>query len=102
MHEKPTKQLPPAISPASETDWERLRDLADEDIDSSDFPEPTPEQFARAVLRRGLKPVEGKRQVTLRLDADVLGWFRAQGPGYQTRINQLLRAFMEAHRASRG
>ena len=99
MRAKPTRPLPNGTSPASETDWERLRSLADEDIDTSDIPEPTPEQFARAVVRKGLKPVLPKQQVTLRLDAEVLAWFRAQGGGYQTRINQLLRAYMEAHRS---
>jgi uncharacterized protein (DUF4415 family) len=39
-----------------------------------------------------------KQAVTLRLDADVLAWFRASGPGYQTRINKLLRAAMLAGR----
>lgn len=58
----------------------------------------TPEMFARAVVRKGLKPVEPKKQVTLRLDADVLDWFKAQGRGYQTRINALLREYMKAHR----
>ena len=52
------------------------------------------------MLRRGLMPVLSKRQMTLRLDADVLAWFRNQGAGYQTRINQLLRAYMDAHRKS--
>jgi uncharacterized protein (DUF4415 family) len=55
--------------------------------------------FARAIVRRGLKPVRSKAQVTLRLDNDVLAWFKTQGHGYQTRINTLLRAYMEAHKA---
>lgn len=38
----------------------------------------------------------GKRLLSLRLDADVVDWFRAQGPGYQTRMNAVLRAFMRA------
>jgi uncharacterized protein (DUF4415 family) len=38
-----------------------------------------------------------KVQVTLRIDSDVLAWSREQGPGYQTRINRLLRAYVEAH-----
>jgi len=59
-------------------------------------PEITPEMFAKAVVRRGLKPAPRKQQVTIRLDGDVLEWFRAQGKGYQTRINSLLRAYMEA------
>jgi uncharacterized protein (DUF4415 family) len=81
------------------TDWEWLDALQDEDIDLSDLPEITPEMFAKAVVRRGLKPAPRKRQVTIRLDDDVLEWFRAQGEEYQTRINSLLRAYMEAHQA---
>jgi len=86
-----------STSKESLTDWQRLDALQDEDIDLSDVPEITPEMFARAVIRRGLKPPSGKQQITIRLDADVLKWFRAQGEGYQTRINALLRAYMEAH-----
>lgn len=85
----------------SQTDWDRLDALTDAGIDLSDDPEATPEMFARAVARRGLKPMEPKKQVTLRLDADVLAWFREQGPGYQSRINQLLRAYMEARKAQK-
>jgi len=48
--------------------------------------------------KRRLKP-RTKRQVTLRLDSDVLDWFKKQGRGYQTRINVLLRAYMEEHQA---
>ena len=79
------------------TDWERLDALQDEDIDLSDVPEITPEMTAKAVARRDLKPTPPKRQVTIRLDNDVLEWFRAQGKGYQARINSLLRAYMKAH-----
>lgn len=87
------------ISTVSHTDWKRVDALRDEDIDLSDIPEMTPEMFARAVARRGLKPIPPKQQVTLRLDADVLQWFRAQGRGYQTQINALLRAYVDAHRS---
>jgi uncharacterized protein (DUF4415 family) len=55
--------------------------------------------FARAIVRRGLKPVARKAQLTLRIDSDVLDWFRRQGQGYQTKINALLRAYMDAHKA---
>ena len=81
----------------SETDWKRLDSMRDEDIDFSDIAEITPEMFARAVVRDGLKPKTSKAQVTLRIDRDVLEWFRGLGNGYQTRINALLRAYMEAH-----
>jgi uncharacterized protein (DUF4415 family) len=85
------------ISSKSETDWERLDKMTDEEIDFSDCPEITPEQFAKAVVRRGLPISKNKAQVTLRVDSDVLEWFKSQGRGYQTQINSLLRAYMEAH-----
>ena len=72
--------------------------LPDRGIDFSDTPELTPEMFARAVVRRGLKPVTRKKQLTIRIDGDVLEWYRKQGPGYQTRINTLLRAYMLEHK----
>ena len=84
-----------------QTDWARVDAVSDEDIDLSEIPEATPEMFARAIVREGLKHVEAKKQITLRIDADVLAWFRAQGAGYQSRINQLLRAYMEAHTSRR-
>lgn len=86
-------------SSKSLTDWDRLDAMQDEDIDLSDAPEITPEMFAKAVVHRGLKPTATKKQLTIRIDNDVLDWFRAQGRGYQTKINALLRAYMEAHEA---
>lgn len=86
------------ISKQSWTDWARVDAMKDEDIDLSDVPELTPDMFAKAVVRHGLKPVPRKAQLTLRVDRDVLEWFKKQGRGYQTRINQLLRAYMEAHK----
>ena len=69
----------------SGTDWERLRRMKDEDIDVSDIPPLDEAFFKNAVLRLP----ENKRAVSLRLDADVLDWFRGQGQGYQTRINAI-------------
>ncbi|MCP4749296.1 MAG: BrnA antitoxin family protein [Proteobacteria bacterium] len=86
------------ISHKSQTDWDRVDYLGDKDIDFSDNPEATPEMFAKSVLRKGLKPVTRKTQVTLRIDEDVLAWFKKQGKGYQTRINALLKAYKEAHK----
>jgi uncharacterized protein (DUF4415 family) len=71
--------------------------MKDEDIDLSDIPAITPEMFARTVVRRNLKPIARKEQLTLRVDSDVVEWYRGQGRGYQTRINSLLRAYMEEH-----
>jgi uncharacterized protein (DUF4415 family) len=90
MNDEPT-------SSNSQTDWQRLDAMTDEDIDFSDCPEVTPEMFAKAMVRRGLPVAKAKTQVTLRIDSDVLEWFKSQGRGYQTQINQLLRAYMEAH-----
>ena len=85
-------------SKKSRTDWVRVDSMKDKDIDLSETAEITPEMFARAVVRKGLKPVPRKEQLTLRIDSDVVEWFRKQGQGYQTRINALLRAYMEAHK----
>lgn len=85
------------ISSKSETDWEKLDAMTDQEIDLSDCPEITPEQFAKAVVRQGLPVNKNKSQVTLRIDSDVLQWFKSQGKGYQTQINSLLRAYMDAH-----
>lgn len=81
----------------SQTDWQRLDAMSDEDIDLSDCPEITPEMFARAVVRRSVPVTKDKAQVTLSIDNDVFEWFKSQGKGYQIQINELLRAYMEAH-----
>lgn len=85
-------------SKKSQTDWVRLKTMKDCEVDLSDSPELTPDLFARAIVRRGLQIVPRKSQLTLRLDQDVLEWFRQQGQGYQTQINALLRAYMNAHK----
>ena len=85
-----------ATSNTSQTDFARLDAMHDQDIDFSDVPEITPEMFAKAIVRQGLSP-RVKKQLTLRLDSDVLDWFKGQGRGYQTRINALLRAYMDEH-----
>jgi uncharacterized protein (DUF4415 family) len=67
--------------------------LRDQDIDTSDIPEV--KDWSRAVVGKFFRPI--KEPVTLRIDADVLAWLKSQGPGYQTRINTLLRDAMAAH-----
>jgi uncharacterized protein (DUF4415 family) len=61
-----------------------------------EHPEASLKHIVRGIARRGLKPVTPKASISLRVDADVLDWLKAQGPGYQTRINAILRAFKEA------
>ncbi len=77
------------------TDWERIDALTDEDIDTTDIPPLDDDFFANAALRLP----EPKKTITIRLDADVLDWFKAQGKGYQTRINAVLRVYMDAQTA---
>lgn len=57
----------------------------------------SPQAFARLMARRGTEPPPKKELVSLRIDGDVLAWFRGLGEGYQSRINALLRAYMEEH-----
>jgi len=84
-------------SKASKTDWQRVRTITDRDIAlSAEHPEASVKHIVRGIVRRGLKPVAPKASISLRLDADVLKWLKSQGPGYQTRINAILRAFKEA------
>ena len=51
-----------------------------------------------AIVKRVIPASKNKAQITLRIDDEVLEWFKSQGRGYQTQINSLLRAYMEAHR----
>jgi uncharacterized protein (DUF4415 family) len=78
----------------SRTDWERLKKQADAEIDTSDIPELDRSFFDGAKLRLP----RGKQAVSLRLDRDVIDWFKRQGRGYQTKINAVLRAYVEANR----
>ena len=75
------------------TELKRLATMRDEDIDTSDIPEIL--DWTGAERGRFYRPV--KQTVTIRLDADVLHWFRAQGAGYQTKVNQVLREYVTQH-----
>ncbi len=75
------------------TDWERLRREGDyEGEDDEDWPDV---DWTKAVL---VVP-QPKQAVSLRLDRDVIDFFKSQGRGYQTRMNAVLRAYMEAKKA---
>lgn len=76
----------------SKTDWKRLKNMQDSDINFDDIPELDDDFFRHAELN-----TPPKQSVTLRLDSDVLAWFKSRGKGYQTRINKLLRKYMQAH-----
>ncbi|MFC0269362.1 BrnA antitoxin family protein [Kushneria aurantia] len=97
-----------ANSRDTETDW----------VDIDEAPELTDEDFERGIWSKGKEPVEEivqraeharqsgrprltdpKQQITLRLDPDVVATFRKTGPGWQTRLNQALRVYLEEHGA---
>jgi len=79
------------------TDWARLRAMKDADIAfTEDSPATTPQDWASAVAHRGLPLPARKEQIALRVDSDVLAWYRQQGAGWQTRMNAVLRAFRDA------
>jgi uncharacterized protein (DUF4415 family) len=69
-----------------------LAAMPDQEIDTSDIPELTEAQFLTGTRGLLYRPI--KKSVTIRLDADVIQWLKGQGPGYQTKANQLLREEM--------
>jgi uncharacterized protein (DUF4415 family) len=83
-------------STKSKTDWARLKAKSAPDAVTAEHPEADIRHIVRGVVRRGLQPLPSKASISLRVDQDVLEWFKAQGPGYQTRINIVLRAFRDA------
>jgi uncharacterized protein (DUF4415 family) len=82
------------MSLSREQRLEKFDAIKDKEIDYTDIPELDDTFWANAVIEYP----EKKKPVTLRLDADVLDWFRSLGKGYQTRINSVLRSFYEAHK----
>lgn len=85
------------IDPNQDAELSALAAMRDDEIDTSDAPEVT--DWSRAERAKFYRPV--KKQVTLRIDADVLHWFRTRSDreqGYQTRINAALRQFVEQER----
>jgi uncharacterized protein (DUF4415 family) len=74
------------------TDFKRLREMRDADIDFSDIPKLDQSFWKNATLTL---PVP-KDRLTIRVDHDVVQWLRNQGSGYQTRINAILRSYMKA------
>lgn len=86
-----------ATANADKTDWKRVREMKDANVAfTEDAPATVPEDWADAVAHRGLPLPARKEQIALRVDADVLSWYRAQGAGWQTRMNAVLKAFRDA------
>lgn len=84
-------------SAKGKTDWAKLKAMPDTAIRfTKDAPRTSPEDWAEAVAHRGLPLPVRKEQIALRVDVEVLAWFRAQGSGWQTRMNEVLRAYWKA------
>ncbi|MBI5164674.1 MAG: BrnA antitoxin family protein [Magnetospirillum sp.] len=86
--------------PVGQTDWDRIARQSDEETNAQAASDPdtapllSQEWLARAVV------VPGKKPISIRLDTDVLEFFQKSGKNYQTRINNVLRAYVEAHKKS--
>lgn len=79
----------------SETDWARVDAMTDEELEASiDFEDEGTFDFGRA--QAGLP--EPRQEITVHLDRDIIAWFREQGPAYESRMNAVLRSFVEAQK----
>ena len=87
-----TAETLPPLSAVSRRRLKRLAARPDSELDFSDIPEVTDEQWKHALRGRFYRPV--KKQITARVDADVLAWLKGQGRGYQSRMNAILRREM--------
>jgi uncharacterized protein (DUF4415 family) len=79
------------VKKKSKTDWARVKTMKDSEIDYSDISPLDKDFFKKAVLWPGTK-----KQITLRLDPDVVDFFKKKGRGYQSMINAVLRKYVEA------
>jgi uncharacterized protein (DUF4415 family) len=87
----------------SKTDWVRFEAKSEEELerdiaDDPDYKDVPDDWYKNATL---VIPTS-KKMLSLRLDSDILDWFKQQGPGYQTRINAVLRAYAEHAKKRRG
>ncbi len=77
------------------TDYERLRTMRDEEIDFSEIPPITDEMFARGVLRPPLSVTHPREKFTVKLDRDLVKWYRDMGEDASTIISLVLRRYMQ-------
>ncbi len=79
----------------SKTDWARVNAMTDDEIDCSDIPEADELFWAKAEL---IMPAN-KVKIGVRFDKTVVSWFKKQGPGYQSRMNAVLKTYIEAQKS---
>ena len=82
------------MNKSSETNWERIDALSDDTIDTTDVPPLQESFFARAKLRAPRALIS----VMVRLDPEVVAWFKAQGGDWESRLNAALRIYAESHK----
>jgi len=85
------------LTPEEQKAWKELQEMPDDQIDFSDIPPQTGGGWRRVSE---LVPAENKQQITLRLDADVIEFFRGTGRRYQSRINAALREYVNSQKKS--
>ncbi len=81
------------LTKAQRKQLKALEAMPDSEIDTSDIPEIT--NWDNAVVGKFYRPI--KKPVTIRLDSDVIEWFKTQNGKYQSNINQALRKYMKDH-----
>ncbi len=87
----------PKLTAEMRRELEALDALPDDQIDFSDIPEMTEH---KGPIYVGLMYRPGKTSVTIRLDSDMVAWFKSQGKGWQTKMNWALRLYFASHRSS--
>lgn len=101
IRRKAPKRRPgrPSGKPKSGTDWKRLRRMTDAEAHRNAAQDPDNPPADRGWLEAGrLVEPQRKQSISIRLDPDVIEWFRSTGPKYQSRMNAVLRAFVDHHR----
>ncbi len=80
------------IPKPTQADFDRLNAIKDENIDFTDIPELTEDFFANAKVGEFYHPK--KKQVTVKIDTDILDWLKTDSKGYQAKLNSILRKSM--------
>ena len=94
-----SRKNPPELTEDEKRQLEYTRNLPDDRIDTSDIPELPDMEWRPRTVYIGLSPGPGrKKSVTIRLDEDVVRWFKKQGKGWQTKMNWVLRLYFASHR----
>jgi uncharacterized protein (DUF4415 family) len=84
------------------TDWERLRKMTDEDIDKAIADDPDWAEFKDIDWSKAELVIPAKKvAISIRVDQDVLSFFKKEGAGYQRRMNAVLRSYMQQKRKSK-